>query len=43
VYFFNGLGSKGTLRSPWYAQAFINHLLDGQPIPTEADLRQNLE
>lgn len=41
VAFFNGLGSKGSLRSPWLARHLIDHLLDGSPLDEELDLLQN--
>jgi len=39
--FFNGLGSKGALRAPWAARHLIEHWLDGTPLESELDLRQN--
>jgi glycine/D-amino acid oxidase-like deaminating enzyme len=41
VAFFNGLGSKGSLRSPWLARHLIEHLLDGSVLDAEMDLQQN--
>lgn len=41
VAFLNGLGSKGSLRSPWLARHLIEHLLDGAAIDAEMDLQQN--
>jgi glycine/D-amino acid oxidase-like deaminating enzyme len=41
VAFFNGLGSKGVLNGPWYAAQLANHLLDGAPLPADADLANN--
>lgn len=41
VAFLNGLGSKGSLRSPWLARHLIEHLLDGAAIDTEMDLQHN--
>ncbi|MFN7560802.1 MAG: NAD(P)/FAD-dependent oxidoreductase [Prosthecobacter sp.] len=41
VLFFNGLGSKGSLRSPWLARHLVEHLLDGQPLDPEFDLQAN--
>ena len=38
---FNGLGSKGSLRSPWLARHLVEHLLDGSTLDTEFDLQQN--
>lgn len=35
---FNGFGSKGSLMIPWYAEQFAEHLLDGVPLPAEADI-----
>lgn len=35
---FNGFGSKGSLTIPWYAERFAEHLLDGAPLPEEADI-----
>jgi glycine/D-amino acid oxidase-like deaminating enzyme len=37
---FNGFGSKGSLLMPWYAERFVDHLLDGQPLPGESDIRR---
>jgi len=37
----NGLGSKGSLRSPWLARHLIEHLLDGAPLDLELDLQGN--
>ncbi len=41
VLLFNGLGSKGSLRSPWLARHLVEHLLDGQPLDPEFDLQAN--
>jgi len=41
VVFLNGLGSKGSLRSPWLARHLIEHLLDGAAIDTKMDLHSN--
>lgn len=41
VAFLNGLGSKGSLRSPWLARHLIEHLLDGTALDTEMDLQRN--
>lgn len=35
---FNGFGSKGSLSIPWYAERLAEHLLDGAPLPPEADI-----
>ncbi|MEM1441010.1 MAG: FAD-dependent oxidoreductase [Verrucomicrobiota bacterium] len=42
VAFFNGLGSKGVVNGPWYADRFVSHLEEGKPLPEEADIRGNL-
>lgn len=41
VAFLNGLGSKGSLRSPWLARHLIEHLLDGSALGPELDLQRN--
>lgn len=41
VLFFNGLGSKGSLRGPWLAKHLAEHLLDGKPLDAEFDLQAN--
>ncbi|MEM9018318.1 MAG: FAD-dependent oxidoreductase, partial [Verrucomicrobiota bacterium] len=41
VAFFNGLGSKGVLNGPWYADRLVSHLVDQSPLPDESDLLQN--
>jgi glycine/D-amino acid oxidase-like deaminating enzyme len=33
---FNGFGSKGSLLMPWYAERFVEHLLEAEPLPAEA-------
>ncbi len=42
VAFFNGLGSKGVVNGPWYADRMVAHLEDQLPLPPEADIRGNL-
>lgn len=42
VAFFNGLGSKGVVNGPWYADRMVAHLEDKAPLPPEADIRGNL-
>jgi glycine oxidase len=37
----NGLGSKGTLRSPRAARLLLDHWLDGKPLPPNQDARAN--
>lgn len=39
--FFNGLGSKGVLNAPFFADRFAAHLEEGAPIEAEIDLRKN--
>ena len=41
VAFLNGLGSKGSLRSPWLARHLVEHLLDGAALDSEMDLQRN--
>jgi len=38
VAFFNGLGSKGSVRAPHYAQLLSRHLTKGEPLPADCDL-----
>ena len=38
---FNGLGSKGALRAPFYAEMLASHLMEGKPIPPSNDLFNN--
>lgn len=42
VVLFNGLGSKGVLNAPWFADRLADLLLDGVPLPPENDIRSNL-
>jgi len=37
---FNGFGSKGSLMIPWHAEQFRCHLMDGTPLPEQADIRR---
>lgn len=39
--FFNGLGSKGSLRAPWLARHLVEHLLDGAALDAAFDLQGN--
>jgi len=41
VGFFNGLGSKGVLYGPYFAQHLAAHLIDGAALEAELDLRKN--
>jgi glycine/D-amino acid oxidase-like deaminating enzyme len=36
--FFNGLGSKGSLHAPWFAQCFTDFLVHQTPLPEEFDI-----
>ena len=38
VHLFNGFGARGTLSIPWYAERMAGYLLDGRPLPPQADL-----
>jgi glycine oxidase len=37
---FNGLGAKGVLLAPWFAQQLLDHLEAGTPLDPAVDLRQ---
>lgn len=41
VAFFNGLGSKGVVNGPWYAERLTALLDDGKPLPLESDIQSN--
>ena len=41
VGFFNGLGSKGVMNGPFFAQQLAAHFVDGEEIEGELDLRKN--
>lgn len=38
--YFNGLGSKGSLHAPWYAQQLTQHLVHGIALPADLDVGQ---
>ncbi len=38
LWVFNGFGARGALSIPWYADALVNHLIEGAPLPAEADI-----
>ena len=40
--FFNGLGSKGALLAPWFAQQFTDYLVRGAPIAQRIDVRRHV-
>lgn len=35
---FNGLGSKGAIQAPFFAQQFASHILQGSPLDPEVDI-----
>lgn len=39
---FNGLGSKGFLRAPYYAHHLLDHLIDGTSLDQDVDLHTHL-
>ncbi len=39
--YFNGLGSKGSLHAPWYAQCFSDFLVKQEALPVDCDVRQH--
>jgi glycine/D-amino acid oxidase-like deaminating enzyme len=39
---FNGLGSKGSLSAPYFAEMLASHLCDGAPIEQDVDVRHRL-
>jgi len=39
--YFNGLGSKGSLLAPWYAQCFTDFLVHQTPLPKDLDIRKH--
>lgn len=40
IYLFNGFGSHGALQIPYHAEQLTRHLLEGEPLPPEVDLRR---
>lgn len=38
---FNGLGSKGVLRAPFFARKLVEQLLDDKPLETDVDVQAN--
>ncbi len=38
--FFNGLGSKGSLIAPWFADRFTQAIVNGTPLPHDSDVRK---
>ncbi|MBX2806866.1 MAG: FAD-binding oxidoreductase [Hyphomicrobiales bacterium] len=39
--YFNGLGSKGSMHAPWYAERFAALITHGVPLPDHIDLRRS--
>lgn len=39
---FNGLGSKGVLWAPYFAEQLVHHMEEGRPLDPDADVRRNL-
>ncbi len=39
--FFNGLGSKGSMHAPWYAQCFTDFLVHQTPLREDLDIRKH--
>ncbi|MGL6094885.1 MAG: NAD(P)/FAD-dependent oxidoreductase [Fimbriiglobus sp.] len=40
VAYFNGLGSKGSLIAPLFAEELVRHLLHGEPVEPDVDVRR---
>jgi len=40
LWVFNGLGARGVLLAPWYAQRLSDHFQSGSALPAEADSRR---
>lgn len=40
VVLFNGLGAKGVMIGPYYANALLNHVFDGEILDKEVDIRR---
>jgi glycine/D-amino acid oxidase-like deaminating enzyme len=43
LYVCNGFGARGALTAPWYARCLAGHLVDGRPLPAEADIARFFE
>jgi len=37
---FNGMGTKGIMLAPWFAQHFTEHVLEGKPLKKEVDIQR---
>ncbi|MEM7144830.1 MAG: FAD-dependent oxidoreductase, partial [Verrucomicrobiota bacterium] len=42
VVFFNGLGSKGVLNGPYFANELAGYLVEGEELEEQVDVRKNL-
>ncbi len=40
MFVFNGMGTKGALLAPWYAQVLFNHIYNQQSIPSQVDVQR---
>ncbi len=40
MFLFNGMGSKGVMLAPWFAEQLVRHIYDGAELEKEADLRR---
>jgi len=40
LFLFNGMGSKGVMLAPWFAEQLVRHIYDGAELEKEADLRR---
>lgn len=40
VWICNGFGARGALSVPWYSARLASHMVDGQPLPAEADIKR---
>ena len=40
LYVCNGFGARGALTIPWYTNRLAEHLVEGRPLPAEADIRR---
>ncbi len=41
LFIFNGLGSKGVMLAPYFAQHLTEHILDGKPLMPEVDIQRH--
>ena len=40
LFIFNGLGSKGVLLAPFYANQLVNHIFEAAPIDDEVNVER---